>query len=160
MRERDEDPTIDYALFWLEHGGQAIREKPSGQGGVNHWTHVNYSGGYTGWEDPMDQVYFKPRTYEERLLQGQVHELMLLAVEWAFARAERDTPRGKFTAWGSMDLAEAYRLAHMVVQVDPTHAARFKMRLNKICLRMGKSLSELADINFMAFMGPTTGISW
>lgn len=160
MRQRDEDPNIDYVLFWLEHGGKGIRDRPGSQGGVHHWTHANYSGGYTGWEDPMNQVYFKPRSLEERMLQGQVHEIMLEALDWAMRHAESETPYGPWTAWEGMDLAEAYRLSHMVTLVDPTLACGLKVRLNNICKRTGKSLDELADVNFMAFMGPSTGIQW
>ena len=153
MSERDPDPTISYALFWLEHGGKGIQEKPDSQGGVHHWTSQNVSGGYTGWEAPMSQVYFRPRTLEERLLRGQVHEYMLLALEWSLRNAEQETPYGApFTAWTVMDLAEAYRVASMVASVDPTLAPALKVRLNKICLRLGKSLSEQASVGFKNFI--------
>ena len=159
MLDRDEDPTIGYTMFWLEHGGEAIKENPEGQGGVHHWTSANISGGYTGWEEPMDQVYFSPRTLEEKLLQGQVHEYMLLALRWALKHAEAETPCGPFVMWNAMDLAEAYRVAHMVAQIDPVLAAGLKVRLNKICLRMGKSLSEQAAVGFKNFIG-LTEINW
>lgn len=158
VRERDPDPVIDYVMFWIEHAGPAIRLRP--RNGVHHWTHRNYSGGYTGWEDPVNQVYFKPRTLEERLLRGQVYQIMLDALEWALRNAEAETPHAPWTVWKGMDLAEAYRLCHMVAEVDPTYASAFKVRLNKICLRMGKTLEELAGTNFSMFVGPHTGIRW
>jgi hypothetical protein len=160
MRARDKDLNIDYTLFWLEHGGTAIREKPNGQGGVHHWTHANYSGGLTGWEDSINQVYFKPSSIEERLLQSKVHEIMLEALKWALQQAESQTPFGPWTVWGGMDLAEAYRLSHMVTLVDPMLACSLKIRLNKISKRTGKNLAELADVNFMAFIGPSSRIQW
>jgi hypothetical protein len=156
LLERDKDKTIDYVLFWLEYGGKAIKEEPNGQGGVHHWTAENVSGGYTGWEEPMSQVYFKPRTLDEKLLQGQVHEYMLLALAWALDYAEEVTPPDTpFTMWTAMDLSEAYRIAHMVVYVDPSLAAGLKIRINKICLRMGLSLSEQVSAGFKNFMGHT-----
>jgi len=155
---RDQDPTIDYALFWLKHGSEQILNQP--WRGVHHWTHPNYSGGRTGWEEPMGKVYFEPRTLEERLLQGQVHEVMLVALEWALCHAEAKTPYDEWTAWRGMDLAEAYRIAHMVALVDPLRACALKVRLNKICGRMNKTLTGLADHNFDAFIGPSTGMQW
>lgn len=157
MGERDPDPIIDYVLFWLEHGAKQITEDP--RRGVHHWTARNISGGYTGWEYPMSKVYFEPRTLKERLLQGRVHEVMCEALEWALNEAEAKTPKN-WSAWDGIYLAQAYRIAHMVVQVDPLRAPALKVRLNKICCKVGKTLKELVDIKFMVLIGPETGISF
>lgn len=158
MGTRHEDPIIDYALFWLEHARPGILKDPNRS--VHHWTHPNYSGGRTGWEDEMDLLYFAPKSLEQSLLRGEVHTVMLEALEWALQHAETKTLRTPWTAFGGLDISEAYRLAHMVAMVDPSHAASCKRRLNALCSRTGKSLSELADVNFDNFMGVPTGITW
>lgn len=154
---REEITNISYTEWWLEHARKELTEKPGSV--LHHYTHPNYSGGISGWEDYIDRVYFSPNTIEERLLQMQVHEIMKTALENAFRKAEAEEYDGKWTAWKGMNLSEAYRVSHMVARVDPLVASQAKLRLNRIARLMGTNLFALGECNFQAFMGPT-GIHW
>lgn len=151
---------IDHVMFWLEHGGTAIRTHPgSKQDGVHHWTHPNCTGGLAGWHSQIHDVYFSPSSLDERLLQAQVHEVMACALEWALRDADIKTPYAPWQEWSCLHLAEAYRIARMVALVDPMRACGLKIHLNKLCSRTGRSLSELVSINFGVFI-PETELHW
>lgn len=132
---------VSYAVFWLWAVREAIKKNQKGW--HHHWTHINYSGGLSGWEDYMNNIYFRPQGFEERLLQEEVHEYMLIALDVAFAEAERNSTN-------SLDVAEAYRIARMVSQKDPLIAAVSKIRLNQLCagLKKYKTLLDGAQRGF------------
>lgn len=153
----EEITNISYTEWWLEHARKELAEKPHSV--LHRYTHPNYSGGVSGWEDYIDRVYFSPQTIEERLLQVQVHEIVTTALENAFRKAEAEVYDGKWTAWKGLDLSEAYRVSDMVARIDPLMACRAKLRLNRIAQRMGTNLYALGELNFQAFMGPA-GIRW
>lgn len=153
----EEITNTSYIVWWLEHTRKELAHKPDSV--LHHYTHPNYSGGVSGWEEYIDRVYFSPQTLEERLLQMQVHEIMMIALENALRKAEAVEYDGTWTAWKGMDLSEAYRISHMVALVDPLMACKAKRRLNHIARLMGTNLYALAECNFQMFMGPT-GIRW
>jgi hypothetical protein len=154
---REELTNVSYTTWWIEHARKELAEKPDSV--LHHYTHINYSGGVSGWEDFINRVYFSPATIEEKLLQGEVHCVMVQALENAFKRAEAEDYDGTWTAWSGMDLSEAYRVSHMVARVDPLIASAAKMRLNRIAARMGTTLYALGERNFGTLMG-LTGIKW
>lgn len=154
---REEITNISYTEWWLEYARKELAEKPDSV--LHDYTHPNYSGGVSGWEEYIDHVYFSPQTFEEQMLRMQVHEIMLIALENAFRKAEVTEYEGKWTAWKGMHLAEAYRVSSMVVHVDPLLACNAKMRLNRIAGCMGTNLYTLGECNFQMFMG-ATGIRW
>lgn len=155
---REPITNISYALFWLDHCRESILENP--ERGLHHWTHPNYSGGITGWEDYMNNVYFHPKTLEERMLQGEVHQVLVFALFWFLKKADSEHKSGtKWSFFDSMDIAEAYRIVHMISHVDPSFSCAVKVYLNKICLRIGETLESLANKNFNVFMGES-GIKW
>lgn len=154
---RKEITNVSYTQWWLEYARKELVEEPDSV--LHNFTHLNYSGGVSGWEKYIDNVYFKPKTFEERQLQKQVHEIMLIALENAFRKAESRQYDGTWSVWDMMDLAEAYRVSHMVVVADPLLACRAKMRLNRIARFMGTNLYALGECNFHLLMGPT-GIRW
>lgn len=127
---------ISYAQFWLWAVREAIKKNQKGW--HHHWTHINYSGGLSGWEDYMNNIYFRPQGLEERLLQDEVHVYMLIALDVAFAEADRYPT-------DSLNVAEAYRIARMVSRKDPLIATASKIRLNRLCARLKRSETLLAS---------------
>lgn len=146
---------ISYTLSWLQYSQDDMLKNPKWW--FHHWTHKNYSGGLTGWEDYMSNVYFRPSTYEERLLQGEVHQVMLMALRCAMTRAKKSPT-------DSLNVAEAYRIARMVARVDPLVAAATKVHLNKLCrkLKERKSLLEEAERGFgvLIYTSPERCLTW
>ncbi len=100
----------------------------------------------------MDNIYFAPESLEERLLQGEIHKVMLGALHWAFEKADTETPK-IWNAWDGMNLAQAYRISRMVAKKDPSLTPAIKIRLNQISFKMGKTLRKLSSVNFESLMG-------
>ncbi len=126
---------ISYVEWWLKRVNEEMLTKPGYW--FRHWTHINYSGGLTGWEEFVDDVYFRPNGLEECLLQGEVHGCMLRALDTALSQAERHST--------DLDVARAYRIARMVSLHDPLVAAAAKVRLNRMCVRLKRSKTLLHE---------------
>lgn len=136
---------ISYVVWWLERVAVEMVTKPTW---YHHCTHINYSGGLTGWESYIDDLYFRPEGLEEHLLQGQVHRCMLEALDSALSQAEQQSSVLKLEY--RLNVAEAYRIACMVSRRDPLVSANAKVRLNHLCARLngGTTLYQEARRGF------------
>lgn len=139
----------DYAAFWLERAREELEADPGAT--LHHWTHANFSGGLTGWEDLVDEVYRRPMTFGEHLLRGEIRAVLLIAVENSLRKAERTKD--------TMDIIEAVRTVE-VLGSGHQAAACIKVRLNRLCESKGKTLRALADSAGFGLLMGTCGLRW
>jgi hypothetical protein len=149
----EEITPVGYVTWWLEYARKELLEKPGSN--LHHFTSHNISGGYSGWEEPIDQIYFWPTTVEERFLRNEVHKILLIAYRNVMAKAKQLAP-GKWTAWGCMDITEAYRLAIMIGSVDPVAAVQMKIELNSLAARFNETVDRFASETKSILIGPIT----
>ncbi len=144
-------PRIQYVVWWLTSAGKILEVNPDDV--LHEHTHINYSGGSSGWESSIDVVYFEPCTIEERMLQGEIHEILLTALHNALSAIERPTRKQVWSIDRQLDLSEAWRISEMIKCLDPIHAVRVQILLNRLCVRyLGKGLHSTVRENFSRFM--------
>lgn len=141
---------IEYALWWLEAAHEDAARDPMDT--LHHHTHPNTSGGVSGWEEWIHGLYTAPRTPEEWLLRSEVHRVLLIAWRRTLQEAHRTIGSGAFL-W--LEMAEAYRLAHLMRTYDPLFSAAAKIELNRLCqAKLGKSLLQCVEKGFLTLSGP------
>jgi hypothetical protein len=153
---------ITYTLWWLSSARRDMTDRSEDKHRTDDWyskwTSINYSGGPTGWDERVKNIYFKPINLEERLLQHEVHEVMIAALQSAMSLASRSPA-------DAMDIGQAYRLARMVAHVDPLISALLKVRLNNLCVKLkeNNTLFEQAHNRFEFSLGmvrPDLCLTW
>ncbi|MBM3272091.1 hypothetical protein FJY94_02285 [Candidatus Kaiserbacteria bacterium] len=147
----DSDRRIEYTRWWLQTAHKDAAADPTDT--LHQHTHPNVSGGICGWEEWIHGLYTDPRTPEEWLLRSEVHEVLLTALRRTLHEAHStDAGTGAFL-W--LEVAEAYRLVHLMRTYDPLLATAAKIELNRLCQsKLGESLLQCARKGFRTLSGP------
>lgn len=131
---------VNYTLRWLERCKEALQKDPDSD--LQDYTHQNISGGIRGWEEWVSNVYFEPATPQERYLQTEVLNVLLVAYKNALSKA-RSTTAKEWGLFECMPVVEAYRLAIMIGKISPLHIAQMKTQINQCCNLLGETFHRL-----------------
>lgn len=144
---------IEYVLWWLEVAKKEIEADTKST--LSHHTDVNYSGDVSGWGDWIVKIYYRPETLEEWFLRGEVHKVLLVAIQRAIARVNNLDPAMSRIFQIELDLARLFLLLNRVKRIDPLSSPRNKVFLDKLCKKyLNKTLRvELEEEGFNCLCG-------
>lgn len=107
----------------------------------------------------VTRLHENPNGFEQTLLKLEIREVFEVVLERTLVHAEAILPHTHWTAWGGMDIHQAYQVMQWIEETDPGLAMRARLRLANICSRMHESLVELELLDFPAILPMRRGLT-